>query len=217
MNHPAAAGPPGPRLSVDIGGTFTDIVVDAGGRLHTAKVPTTVEAPARGFLDGSVQLLDAAGIAPGRVSSIIHGTTLATNALIERRGARTALVTTEGFRDSLEIGYESRFDQYDMFIEKAAPLVPRRLRLTVPERMSARGEVLRELTAADLEKIPPLVERAGVEAVAVGFLHAYANPAHERMAGAFFAERLPGVPVSLSAEVCPELREYERLSTTVAN
>ncbi|MDD9884358.1 MAG: hydantoinase/oxoprolinase family protein [Gammaproteobacteria bacterium] len=208
---------PGPRLAVDIGGTFTDIVVAAGGRLCTAKVPTTAAAPARGFLDGAAQLLAAAGIAPAGVASIIHGTTLATNALIERRGARTALVTTAGFRDSLEIAAESRFDQYDMFLQKPAPLVPRRRRLTVPERVGPRGEVLRALTAEALESLLPRIEAARVESVAVGFLHAYANPAHERMAGEFIAKHLPGVAVSLSAEVCPELREYERLSTTVAN
>ena len=188
-----------------------------GARLWSAKFPTTAHAPEQGFLAGVAHLLDAAAVAPGAVTHIIHGTTLATNALIERRGARTALLTTEGFRDSLEIGYESRYDQYDICLEKAPPLVPRRLRLTVPERMDARGEVVTPLSVADLEALLPRLQAARVEAIAVGFLHAYANPDHERSAGEFFAERLPDVAVSLSAEVCPELREYERFSTTVAN
>jgi len=207
----------GARLAVDIGGTFTDFALAAGGRLHTAKVPTTAAAPARGFLEGAAQVLAAAGVAPAGVESIIHGTTLATNALIERRGARTALVTTEGFRDSLEIAYESRFDQYDLALQKPAPLAPRRLRFTVAERIGARGEVLQPLTEVALEALLPKLESARVEAVAVGFLHAYANPAHEFMAGEFLAKNLPGVALSLSAQVSPQLREYERFSTAVGN
>ncbi|MGI9310924.1 MAG: hydantoinase/oxoprolinase family protein [bacterium] len=205
------------RLAVDIGGTFTDVVLAVGGRLLTAKVPTTPRAPEEGFLEGAQDLIRAAGIAPSAVSSIIHGTTLATNALIERRGARTALITTEGFRDSLEIGYESRFDQYDLLLEKAPPLVPRRRRFTVRERISARGAVLQPLSRSDLEALLPQIEGAAVEAVAIGFLHAYANDAHEHAAAEFLAARLPDVAVTRSGEVCPELREYERLSTAVAN
>ena len=129
--------PPKARLAVDIGGTFTDVVLDTGGALHSVKVPTTPEAPEQGFMEGLRLVLRQASLAPERLGTIIHGTTLATNALIERKGAKTALITTEGFRDSLEIGYEARFDQYDLMLEKPEPLVPRKLRLTVPERMSA--------------------------------------------------------------------------------
>lgn len=205
------------RIAVDIGGTFTDVVLEHDGRLHGTKVPTTPRAPQDGFLDGVRRVLAEAAVAPGAVGSIVHGTTLATNALIERTGAVTALVTTEGFRDSLEIGYEARFDQYDIQLEKPAPLVPRRLRLTVGERIGPDGAVLRALDEAALEGVATALRAASVEAVAVGFLHAYANPDHERRAGAILERLLPGVPVSLSSEVCPEIREYERLMTTVAN
>lgn len=156
------------RLAVDIGGTFTDVVLEHSGLLTSAKVPSTPRAPEEGFLDGLKRVMDEAGVAPAEVSIIIHGTTLATSALIERKGAKSALVTTEGFRDSLEIGYESRFDQYDIFVDKIAPLVPRRLRFTVPERMSAQGRVLEPLNRIDLEALIPQLEPAGVEAVGVG-------------------------------------------------
>ncbi len=202
---------------MDIGGTFTDVVLSHAGNLTSAKVPTTPQAPEEGFLQGMQQVMHAAGVEPAEVSGVIHGTTLATNALIERRGAKTALITTQGFRDSLEIGYESRFDQYDIFLDKPAPLVPRRLRFTLSERMSAKGQVLQPMDRDALEALIPELERAGVEAVVVGFLHSYANPAHEQEAGAMLAERLPGVAITLSSRVCPELREYERLSTAAAN
>jgi N-methylhydantoinase A len=205
------------RLAVDIGGTFTDAVVALGERLTSAKVSTTPEAPERGFIEGSLAALEKAGIAPGAVTAIVHGTTLATNALIERKGARTALITTEGFRDSLEIGYEARFDQYDLELEKPAPLIPRDLRLTVPERVSADGEVLRPLEDTAVEALVPTLRDAGVEAVAIGFLHAYADGAHERRAREILQAALPGLSVTLSAEVCCEIREYERLSTAAAN
>ena len=205
------------RLAIDIGGTFTDAVLDIDGKQVSAKVPTTPAAPEEGFLAGAQAVLALAALEPGAVTTIIHGTTLATNALIERKGARTALVTTEGFRDSLEIGYEARFDQYDLQLEKTPPLVPRALRFTVPERLSAAGEVIEGLDEAALRDIAAKLRAEEVDSLAVGFLHAYANGAHERRAGEILHEELPDLPISLSSEVCPEIREYERLSTTVAN
>jgi 5-oxoprolinase (ATP-hydrolysing) len=205
------------RLAVDIGGTFTDVVLERDGALFGTKMPTTPGAPERGFLEGVRRLLAETGTTPSDIASIIHGTTLATNALIERKGAVTALVTTEGFRDSLEIGYEARFDQYDIQLEKPAPLVPRHLRFTVAGRLTADGAEHTPLDEAAVAALAPRLKAAGVEAVAIGFLHAYASAEHERRAGEILGRLLPGVPVSLSSEVCPEIREYERLSTTVAN
>ena len=151
------------------------------------------------------------------VGLIIHGTTLATNALIERKGAVTALITTDGFRDAVEIGYEHRFEQYDIYLEKPAPLVPRHRRYTVPERMSARGEVLRPLDETAVEALIPSLRQEAASSVAVGLLHSYANPAHERRIRELLLAQLPQISVSLSSEVSPELREYERLSTVCAN
>ncbi len=205
------------RLAVDIGGTFTDVVVERRGELFTAKVPTTAEAPEQGFLEGLELALDRSGLGAGDFAGIIHGTTLATNALIERKGAKTALITTEGFRDSLEIAYEARYDQYDLMLDKPAPLVPRRLRFAVAERCDARGRVLTPLDEAAVERLVPLLRAQGVEAVAVGFLHSYANLGHERRVGEILRALAPELAVTLSGEVCPELREYERLSTAAAN
>ena len=147
----------------------------------------------------------------------MHGTTLATNALIERKGARTALVTTEGFRDSLEIAWEHRFEQYDIYMERPDPLVSRDLRFGVPERVAADGAVLLALDEQAVRQVAAELRAHKIEAVAVCFLHSFTNEAHERRAGAILAEELPGVAISLSCEVCPEIREYERTSTTIAN
>ena len=147
----------------------------------------------------------------------MHGTTLATNALIERKGARTALVTTAGFRDSLEIAWEHRFEQYDIYMERPEPLVPRDLRFGVPERVAADGAVLLALDEQAVRDVAAELRARKIEAVAVCFLHSFTNEAHERRAGAILAEELPGVAISLSCEVCPEIREYERTSTTIAN
>jgi len=168
-------------------------------------------------MDAVTAALAKAGSQLGEVDLIMHGTTLATNALIERKGAVTALITTEGFRDSLEIGYEHRFEQYDVFLEKPEPLVPRRLRYTVPERLSAGGEVLRALDERAVQELVPTLERERIASVAIGLLHSYANPVHERRIRDLLFERLPRLCVSLSSEVSPELREYERLSTACAN
>ena len=206
-----------PRIAIDIGGTFTDAVLQVGSTRYTAKVLTTASDPAEGFMQGVDELLRQAGIEPAEISLITHGTTLATNALIERRGAKTALVVTQGHRDSLEIGYENRFDQYNFDADRKPPLVPRALRWTVPERVDFQGRVL---TALDEQAVHALAERADAEhiqSIAVGLLHAYANPAHETRIRDILRARLPHVSISLSSEVCPEIREYERQSTTSAN
>ncbi|MDQ4060991.1 MAG: hydantoinase/oxoprolinase family protein [Pseudomonadota bacterium] len=205
------------RLGVDIGGTFTDVALESGGRRYTSKVLTTPEAPERGVLQAVEVVLRQAGLSPSALSIIIHGTTLATNALIERKGARTALITTEGFRDTIEIRHENRFEQYDVNIDLPPPLVPRRLRLGVRERIDAQGRVLLPLDEPDVLRAIAEIERHDVEAIAVGLLHSFTNPAHERRIGALLAERLPGVAVTLSSEVSPEMREYERFSTACAN
>ncbi len=205
------------RLAVDIGGTFTDLALEHDGRRSTAKVLTTPQAPERGVLDGISRILGAAGLAASDIAILIHGTTLATNAIIERKGARTALLTTEGFRDVLALGNESRYDQYDLNIVLPEPLVPRALRLPVPERLDNEGNVLRPLDENAVRGLVPVLQREGVESVAVGFLHAFVNPAHERLVRDILAEALPDLPVSLSCEVSPEMREWERFSTTVAN
>ncbi|MGR3436332.1 MAG: hydantoinase/oxoprolinase N-terminal domain-containing protein, partial [Shimia sp.] len=205
------------RLGVDIGGTFTDVVLDHGGRLHSTKVLTTHGAPEEAILDGMTQVCRLAGVAPRAIAQVIHGTTLATNALIERRGARTALITTEGFRDVIEMRTESRFEQYDLNLVLPEPLLPRNRRYTLRERMDAEGGVLIPLDRGEVEALADLLAEGGYESIAVGFLHAYANDAHERMVAEVLAERLPGVAVSLSCEVSPQMREYERFNTTIAN
>ena len=205
------------RLGVDVGGTFTDVVtVDPAGAVTLAKVPSTPADQSVGVLAGWAAAARAAGLDAADVAVFAHGTTVATNALLERRGGRTALVTTAGFRDVLEIGRQERASLYDLTRHKAAPLVPRDLRFTVRERMGPDG-VVRPLDAADLAATVDAVAAAGVDAVAVCLLFGFLHPAHERAVGAALREQLPGVPVSLSSEVLPEVREYERMSTTVAD
>lgn len=205
------------RLAIDIGGTFTDVVLEAGGESFTTKVLTPPQAPEEAVMEGVAAVLEQSGIDAADIGFVIHGTTLATNALIERKGARTALVTTEGFQDSLEMAYEHRYSQSDLFIERLAPLVPRPLRFTVSERMAADGAVLLPLDEDALEGLVPKLRDEGIESIAVGFLHSYANPSHERRALEILAAALPVVAFSLSSEICPEIREYDRLSTTCAN
>jgi N-methylhydantoinase A len=207
------------RIGVDIGGTFTDLVwVDeATGAVQVGKLLTTPKDPAQAVEEGVVTLLHEAGSAPADVHALIHGTTLATNALIERKGARTGLLTTEGFRDAVEIGREGRYDMYDLFIDPPSPLVPRHLRREVPERLLADGSVLRPLDEAGARGAVQALLAAGVEAIAVSLLHAYRNPAHEGAVAALIARMAPGLPVSCSSEVVPEIREFERTSTTLAN
>jgi N-methylhydantoinase A len=207
----------GGRLGVDIGGTFTDVALEARGRRCSAKILTTPEAPERAVLDAIHAVLREAALAPLDMSIIIHGTTLATNAIIERKGAKTALLTTEGFRDTIEIRHENRFEQYDVNIDLPPPLVPRRRRFPVRERIDARGRVLMALDEAGVSSLAERLAAEGIESVAIGFLHSFTNPAHERRAGELVAERLPTVPVTLSSDVSPEMREYERFSTACAN
>ena len=211
------ASSPAIRLGVDIGGTFTDVALEVGDRRYTAKGLTTARAPEAGVLAIVRAIIGEAGIKPGDVQLIIHGTTLATNALIERKGAKTALLTTEGFRDILEIRHENRFEQYDVNIDLPPPLVPRRLRLPVRERIDAQGNVLVPLDEASVTRALDLIAAQNIEAVAVGFLHSFTNPEHELRVGKAVARRLPNVAVSLSSDVSPEMREYERFSTACAN
>jgi len=204
---------------VDIGGTFTDLVViDEGtGAVRVGKVLTTAKDPAHGVEQGVQSLLEEAAVTPARVRAVVHGTTLATNALIERKGARTALLTTEGFRDALEIGREGRYDMYDLLIDPPAPLVPRHLRREVPERLLPDGAVLRPLDEEAARRVIGELVDAGVEALAICLLHAYLNPAHERRLAELVREAAPHLAVSCSSDVVPEIREYERTSTTTAN
>ena len=205
------------RLAVDIGGTFTDVVLEADGALTATKVLTTPAEPAAAVVQGLGEVLDRAGAQSADLAVVLHGTTLATNALIERRGARTALVTTEGHRDVLEMAYENRFEQYDVNVNRPPPLVPRPWRFAVPERMNAAGEVLRPLSEKAVAALVPKLATANIESVAVGFLHAYANPAHEELARDVLAKALPSLSITLASEVCPEIREFERFSTACAN
>jgi N-methylhydantoinase A len=212
-----AAGAAQARLGVDIGGTFTDVALESRGRRFSAKILTTPEAPERAVIEAIGAVLREAGLAPGDLSIIIHGTTLATNAIIERKGAKTALVTTEGFRDTIEIRHENRFEQYDVNIDLPPPLVPRRLRFVVPERVDALGRIVVPLDEGATETLAERFAALGIESVAIGFLHSFTNPAHEQRTRDILAARLPGVTVTLSCEVSPEMREYERFSTACAN
>jgi N-methylhydantoinase A len=206
-------------LGIDIGGTFTDLVVydHEGGSRFSRKVLTTHDDPARAVAAGVAGLLTQARVDPAAVSRTVHATTLFTNALIERKGAVTGLITTAGFADTLEIGRERKYELYDLAIAKPEPLVPRHLRLEVTERTRADGRVARRLDARMLAARAAALAKAGVEAIAVVFLHAYANPRHEAEAARLIAKRHPGIAVTTSHEVAPEIREYERASTTAAN
>ncbi len=206
-----------PRLAVDIGGTFTDVALAVDGRDVTAKVLTTPANPEEGVIAGISKVLADTGVAAGDVRSIIHGTTLATNALIERRGAKAALIVTEGHRDSVEMAYENRFEQYDMYADRPPPLVPRYLRWPVRERLNWKGEVLRPLDEDSVTALIPKIGKHAIESLAIGLIHGYANPVHERRVAAILRAALPDLPISLASDVCPEIREYERQSTTCAN
>jgi N-methylhydantoinase A len=207
------------RLGIDIGGTFTDAILwdDAGGAPRIAKVPSTPHDPSEGFLDAARQIVNAARLTPDEVELIVHGTTVATNAIIEGKTARTGFVTTRGFRDLLEIQRQIRPSLYDLQFEKPTPLVPRDLCFEVAERLDAGGAVVEPMDETDVERIAEALRQAGVASVAVCFLHAYRNPAHEQRAGAILRAALPRASVSLSSEVAPEFREYFRASTTVVN
>lgn len=208
-----------PRLAIDIGGTFTDIAIEVGSDIRTAKTLTTHDRPVEGVIRGIGYALETTelDLPPESFGSIIHGTTLATNALIERKGAKVGAIVTQGFRDILEIGYERRYDQYDINIEKQDLIVPRDLVFTVAERMDVSGAVLEPLDEASLDATIDTLIEAGVESVAVCLLHSYRNPDHENLVRKALARRAPDIPVTLSSEISPEVREFDRLCTTVAN
>ena len=205
------------RLAVDIGGTFTDVALERAGQQVTTKVLTTSAAPEQGVLAAVDQVLSRASIGPEEIGVLIHGTTLATNALIERKGARTALIVTAGFRDSVEMAYENRFEQYDIGVDRPEPLVPRALRWPVTERLDARGRVLIPLDDDSVQALIEPLRQQAIQSVAIGLIHAYANPVHEQRVAGLLQQALPDLSITLSSAVCPEIREYERQSTTCAN
>ncbi|MBB3612492.1 hydantoinase/oxoprolinase family protein [Rhizobium sp. BK602] len=205
------------RVGVDIGGTFTDIALDLDGLLHSTKVLTDYTAPERAILNGVKVVAEMAGVALSEIGILIHGTTLATNALIERRGAKTAFVTTEGFRDVLEMRTENRFEQYDLNIALPPALIARADRLVVRERIDASGKVLLALDEPSVAAVVEAIAAGGYESVAIGFIHAYANGAHEVAVRDAILKRLPNVSVSISSEVSPQMREFERFNTVCAN
>ena len=206
------------RVASDIGGTFTDIAyIDEAGRLVTGKLPSTPANYADGVVAGVLDLLKRADLAAGRVGEILHGCTIATNAILEHKGAATALLTTRGFRDILELRRIRVPRLYEPLYVKPPPLVPRRRRLEITERIGPRGEVVTPLDMADVERAIARLRELEVEAVAVCFLHAYADPSHERLVGERLRAALPELFVSLSVDVLPQIREYERTSTTVIN
>ena len=204
-------------LAVDIGGTFTDVVLLLDRRMHATKVLTTRDDPSEAVIAGIQQLFTESDARPESLSLVLHGTTLATNAIIERRGAKTALLTTEGHRDILEMAFENRFEQYDVNIERPIPLVPRKLRIPITERTTASGEILVPLDESSVHRAIDLLLEQEIESVAIGFLHAYRNGDHEARVAELVRNRMNSMPLSLSSDVCPEIREYERLSTTCAN
>ena len=206
------------RVGVDIGGTFTDIVFLGGdGRVLARKVASTPDDYSRAVLDGIADGLEDLGVAPGSVSEVSHGFTVATNAIIEQKGAHTALITTEGFRDILEFRRNRTPRLYDLYYEKSPTLIKRQYRLEVGERLNFRGEVLRPLDVDDVDRAVQSVLDSGVESVAVCLLHSYANPDHEQYIAQVLRERAPDVILTLSSDLLPEMKEYERTSTTVIN
>ena len=210
---------PNLKIGVDIGGTFTDIVLWDSGSGHVVldKLLTTPDDPSRAVVTGIKRILKETGIQAKEINSVIHGTTLVANALIERKGVITGLITTEGFRDVLEIGREWRYDLFDLNIEMPQPLVPRELRFEAAERVSADGNVIKELNVSSLQQAIVDLKEAGVESIAICLLHAYLNPAHEQEIANIIEKNLPSISLSLSSDVSPALGEFERSSTTVAN
>ena len=212
---------PGPRcrIGVDVGGTFTDFVLvdEARDVIFTGKQLTSACDPGVAICEGVQRIAGEAGVDPGAVDGVVHGTTLVANTIIERTGARIGLITTGGFRDVLEVGTEMRYDLYDLFLEKAEPLAPRDRRLTVDERIDSDGNVLRPMDEAELREAARVLVGMGVEALAVCFINSYANSVHERRAREILAESFPALPLTVSAMVAPEIREYERACTAAAN
>ncbi len=207
------------RVGVDIGGTFTDLIVldEASGQFEVGKALTTTRDPSLAIETVLVETLVRGGIQAGQLKQLIHGTTLVTNAIIERKGASTALITTLGFRDSIEIARENRYELYDLMLEMPQSLVPRYLRFEVPQRTLADGSTLQELDESYLERLTRELVENGIEAVAISFLNSFANPEAEKVARAVVERVAPGIRISISSEVVPEIREFERTSTTIAN
>ena len=207
------------RIGVDVGGTFTDFVLldDRSGEANFGKELTTHDDPSRGIVSGMEKLLRSQGRQFSDLGGIVHATTLVTNAIIERKGARVGFVTTQGFRDTLEIGNETRYALYDLFLKKPAPLVERPLRREVAERIDAAGRIIMPLAADDVVAAAQVFRDGGADAIAVCLLHSYRNPIHERQIRDVLQVELPGVPVTLSSDVAPEIREYERGNTASAN
>ncbi|PZW51153.1 N-methylhydantoinase A [Humitalea rosea] len=208
------------RIGVDVGGTFTDFVLHDSARalVATGKRLTTPDDPSEAIIAGVKRLLEETGLAAGDLHSIVHGTTLVTNTIIERTGAKVGLLTTQGFRDVIEIGRETRYDLYDLFIEAPPTLVPRHRRLEVPERIDVSGEILLPLDEEAVRlAVTQLVEAEGIEALAIAFLHSYRDDRHEARAGEIVRALYPDLPLSLSCRVAPEIREFERTSTACAN
>ncbi len=206
------------RLGVDIGGTFTDIVLlGPGGELHSKKVLSTPDDYSLAIETGVLELLTEIDVRAGEITEFVHGTTIATNAIIERRGDKVALLTTQGFRDVLELGRFRSPQLYDFKFRKPEPLVERRLRYGVRERILASGEIDKPLDEAGLERIAQDLEAEDVASVAICFINAYVNPVHEERAAAILARRLPGLAISASSQFLPQIQEYERTSTTVVN
>ncbi len=207
------------RIGVDVGGTFTDFVmIDiASGKLAREKCLTTPDDPVVGIMHGIERLVANDAIAAMQIDGVAHATTLVTNTLIERKGAATALLTTEGFRDSLELGSDMRYDMYDLAIEFPEPLVPRAWRTGITERITADNQVLQTPKPAEIRRKVRALVKDGVNSIAICFLHSYRNPAHERLVAKLLAREFPAVEVSISSQVAPEIREYERAVTTVAN
>src|SRR5215471_7538781 len=210
------------RIGVDVGGTFTDVVaVDDLGRVTIAKAPSTPRDPTVGVLDGLARLARALDVDRTRLLSdterIVHGTTVATNALLERKGARVGLLTTEGHRDVLEMREGLKDDRYNLRVPPPVPLVPRRLRVGVRERLRADGRVEIPLARTALDRSIAVLRRADVDSVAVCYFHSYRDPRHERLTRQALSKALPKVYVSLSSEVLPQIKEYERVCTTVVN
>ena len=207
------------RIGVDIGGTFTDLVMmdDQSGALRVVKLSSTPHDPSVAFIEILKRVLRESKEPPASVGYLVHGTTVATNTIIEEKGAKAALLTTDGFRDVLEIARQIRPRLYDLFCEKPRPLVPRQLCRGIPERLNFAGEVQQPLSEEALQKVVAELADEGIESIAVCLLHSYKNPAHEHRIEQILSELLPEVSVSLSSELCPEMREYFRASTTVIN
>lgn len=205
------------RVGVDIGGTFTDVALEYPGALATCKVLTNYTQPEQAILDGIQKAAADAGIAVSEIEQVIHGTTLVTNALIERRGATLAFITTEGFRDVVEMRSENRFEQYDLNLQLPQPLVSRPHRYTLNERVAAEGSILLDLDDTEVDAVVQRVVDGGYEAVAIGFMHAYANPTHENQVAEALRKAKPGLSISLSSVVSPQMREFERFNTVIAN